>query len=92
MINTINKSDIVTLINCFENTPLKHCIDKYECTKKYFNTHKKLYYILITDAVRKNKIAERATDIEIKNTLTSWFRFARDRDGGREGRRTTPSQ
>lgn len=49
-------------------------------------------FFYFTDAVRKNKLAEKATDAEIIFVLTSWFRFARDRDGGRDNRRARRSQ
>ncbi|XP_063390515.1 uncharacterized protein LOC134676163 isoform X5 [Cydia fagiglandana] len=43
---------------------------------------------VIINAVRRNKLSENAKDIEITKALTNWFRFAKDRDGGRENRRS----
>lgn len=45
------------------------------------------FYIL--GAVRKNKAAENETDHGITDIIISWFRFAKDRDGGRESRRAS---
>lgn len=46
----------------------------------------------ITGAVRRNKVAEKASNAEITDVITSWFRFAKDRDGGREQRRGNGKQ
>ncbi|KAL4719698.1 hypothetical protein ACJJTC_007887 [Scirpophaga incertulas] len=43
---------------------------------------------VIRDAIRHNKIAEKATDSEIQEVIANWFRFTKDRNGGRETRRT----
>lgn len=46
----------------------------------------------ITGVVRRNKLGENATNAEITGTITSWFRFASDRDRGREHRRGKAQQ
>lgn len=38
--------------------------------------------------MRRHRIAELATDVEINTVISNWFRFTKDRDGGREKRRT----
>lgn len=47
---------------------------------------------MFTAAVRRNKIAETATDSEIRDYITGWFRFAGDRDGGRQNRKPRTSE
>lgn len=48
--------------------------------------------VVILRAVRRNKVAEKASNAEITDVITSWFRFAKDRDGGREQRRGNRKQ
>lgn len=42
---------------------------------------------VLCGAVRQNKYTAYAKDDEIRDTITSWFRYTKDRDGGREARR-----
>ncbi|XP_048000776.1 uncharacterized protein LOC125239114 [Leguminivora glycinivorella] len=42
---------------------------------------------IIRDAVRLNQVAANATDAEIQEIISNWFRFTKDRNGGREARR-----
>ncbi|XP_041977759.1 uncharacterized protein LOC121732056 [Aricia agestis] len=44
---------------------------------------------VVTEALRRHKVAETATENEIKTVVSNWFRFCKDRDGGRESRRRT---
>ena len=37
-------------------------------------------------AVRKNKLTTSATDNEIDTIMKDWFRYAKDREGGRKKR------
>lgn len=41
-------------------------------------------FLFFSGAVRLNACTSHATDYDIENTIKNWFRFCKDRDGGRE--------
>jgi len=41
---------------------------------------------MVAEAVRRNLLTCRATDVDVQQAVTKWLQFARDRDGGREAR------
>lgn len=49
-----------------------------------------IHSFIFVEAVRINKYTGNATDDEIQKVIKSWFRFTKDRDGGREARRREP--
>lgn len=57
---------------------------------KYQNTFISLrtfiYFLIFKGSVRKNRFTSTATDAEIEQIAKDWFRFAKDRHGGRKER------
>ncbi|GBN44618.1 hypothetical protein AVEN_151425-1, partial [Araneus ventricosus] len=52
--------------------------DNVKALDKGFN-----YVMFILETVRRNRNTATATDDEIYGVMASWFRFCKDRDGGR---------
>ncbi|KAG8233355.1 hypothetical protein J437_LFUL005816 [Ladona fulva] len=81
LVNVTNR----ILESLFENKLALHC-NWTGRNQKYSLKDLKLMKI-VKGAVRRNKQTEGATDDEITTCISNWFRFTKDRDGGREMRR-----
>lgn len=45
------------------------------------------FHLIVSGIVRRYKNMSDSTDEEIYTVMKSWFRFTKDRDGGRDARR-----